>query len=74
MDRKLTIISCVLWIAGLAAAIIGLNLEGDAGTWLSVCGNIAFLAGLGLQGVLWLRKQRREKQQTSAEGQGPEES
>ena len=65
MDRKMTLISCILWIAGVAAVIIGLNLEGNARTWVSVCGNIAFLVGLGLQGVLWLRKQKREKQKSA---------
>ena len=58
MERKLTIIGSVLWIAGLAAAIIGLNLEGAAGTWTAVCGNIAFFAGLGILGVVWFRKRR----------------
>ena len=62
MIRKLTLISCILWIVGLAITIVGLNLEGDAGTWMSVCGNIAFLVGLGLQGVLWLKKQREARQ------------
>lgn len=70
MDRKLTIISCVLWIAGITATIVGLNIEGDTGTWLTVCGNIGFLVGLGLQGVLWLRKQREAKKENPA---GPAE-
>ena len=52
MMKKLTIAGCVLWIAGLAAAIIGLNLEGTAGTWTAVAGNIAFLVGLGIMGVV----------------------
>ena len=71
MNRKLTVISCVLWIAGVTAAIVGLNLEGDTGTWMTVCGNIAFLVGLGLQGVIWLRKQREEKQAAPAEAPEP---
>lgn len=60
MDRKLTVIGSVLWIAGLAAAIIGLNLTGTIGTVLSVCGNIAFLGGLGIMGVVWFRKRRSQ--------------
>ena len=61
MDRKLTVIGSVLWIAGLAAAIIGLNLTGTIVTVLSVCGNIAFLVGLGIMGVVWFRKRRSQE-------------
>ena len=60
MEQKLTIIGCILWIAGLAAAIIGLNLEGNAGTWTTVCGNIAFFAGVGILGVVWFRNRRNQ--------------
>ena len=73
LNRKLTLISCILWLAGLTAAIAGMNLEGDAGKWLSVCGNIVFLAGLGLQGVLWLRKHRASGR-APAGSAGPEDS
>ena len=60
MMKKLTIAGCVLWIAGLAAAIIGLNLEGTAGTWTAVAGNIAFLVGLGIMGVVWFKKRKNQ--------------
>ena len=60
MDRKLTVVGSILWIAGLAAAIIGLNLSGTTGTVLAVCGNIAFLVGLGIMGVVWFRKRRNQ--------------
>lgn len=60
MEKKLTIIGCVLWIAGLAAAILGLNMEGNAGTWTAVGGNIAFLVGLGIMGVVWFRKKKNQ--------------
>ena len=64
MNRKLTVTGSLLWIVGLAAAVIGLNLSGATGTALSLGGNIAFLAGLAILGVVWFRKRRdQEKQQ-----------
>ena len=60
MEKKLTIIGCVLWIAGLVAAILGLNMDGNAGTWTAVGGNIAFLTGLGMMGVVWFRKKKNQ--------------
>ena len=53
MNRKLTVASCVLWLAGLAAFLIGLNLQDSAGKWLTVGGEIVFFLGLALQGVLF---------------------
>ena len=61
MERKLTVIGCVLWIIGLIVAIVGLNLAGDAKTWVSVIGNIVFLVGLGITGAVWLRKKKTDK-------------
>ena len=58
MNRKLTVIGCSLWILGLAAAIIGLNLSGPTGTWIAVIGNICFLAGLGLTGIVWFKNRK----------------
>ena len=52
MNRKLIIVGCSLWILGLAAAILGLNLSGTTGTWLTVIGNICFLVGLGLTAIV----------------------
>ena len=52
--RKLTAAGCVLWIAGMAAFIIGMNLEGDVKEWISVGGSIAFFIGLGITGVVWM--------------------
>ena len=66
MDRKLSLVGAVLWILGVAATIVGLNIKGDAGTWLMVGGNIAFLLGLALQGVLWARRRN-----TKADGNPP---
>ena len=60
MERKMTIVGSVLWIGGLASAIIGLNMEGNAGTWTAVGGNIAFLVGLGIMGIVWFKKKSKE--------------
>ena len=60
MDKKLTVAGSVLWIGGLAATIIGLNLDGTAGTWTAVGGNIAFLVGLGMMGIVWFRKRKNQ--------------
>jgi len=60
MMRRLTVVGCSLWIAGLAAFLIGLNLPGQAGSWLAIAGNILFLVGLGLTGFVWFRKKRDE--------------
>ena len=60
-ERVLTVVGCVLWILGLAAFIIGLNIGGDMGTWVSVAGNIAFLAGLMLVGILWLKRRKNKE-------------
>ena len=62
MERKLTVIGCILWIAGLIVAIVGLNLAGNAKTWVSVTGNIVFLVGLGITGAVWLKKRKSEKE------------
>lgn len=59
--KKLMITGCALWITGVAATIIGLNLSGTAGQWTTVIGNIIFLVGLGITGALWLK---RKKDQT----------
>ena len=73
MDRKLTVISCVLWILGITVFIVGLNLEGAAGTSMTIAGNVSFLVGLGLQGVLWVRKQKQLKAQQIKEAAGSTE-
>lgn len=67
MDRKLTLIGGLLWIAGIAATIIGLNVEGSTGTWLTVGGNISFLLGLGLMGITWVRKKKTAEESSAAE-------
>ena len=59
--RLIAAAGCILWTAGAAVFIIGLNLQGDAREWLTVAGSIAFLAGLGLNGVLWAKKRNAER-------------
>ena len=67
MMKKITVTGCVLWIAGLAASIAGLNLTGDTGKWLSICGNIVFLAGLGITGAVWFKKKKTEENSKAEE-------
>ena len=52
---------CFLWIAGLAAFIVGLNLSGNAREWTIAAGSIAFLIGLGINGIVWAKKKRDEE-------------
>lgn len=62
MLKKATVAGCILWITGLAATIVGLNLNGPARTWVSLAGNIVFLIGLGITGAVWFsRKKEKEK-------------
>jgi CHASE2 domain-containing sensor protein len=60
MMKKLTVIGCTMWIVGLVTAIIGLNLTGNAKTWVSIVGNVVFLVGLGITGVVWMKKKKDE--------------
>ena len=71
MNRRLTVIAAVLWLAGLAAFIIGLNVKTDAGKWLTVAGQVAFLSGLGMEGVLYVQKHKNDSQK-SPEKEKPE--
>ena len=56
--KKWTIAGCGLWIIGLAVFITGLNLEGNVKEWMTVIGSIAFLAGLGITGAIWMKKNK----------------
>ena len=58
MMKKLTVIGCSMWIVGLITAIIGLNLTGEAKTWVSIIGNVVFLVGLGITGIVWVKKKK----------------
>jgi len=61
MMKKLTVIGCTMWIVGLVTAIIGLNLTGDARTWVSIVGNVVFLVGLGITGIVWMKKKKDDE-------------
>ena len=65
--KKLPVIGASLWILGLALFLIGLNIKSDAGSWMSVIGNICFFLGLGIEGVVWMKKKKdlpSEKEET----------
>ena len=58
MDRKLIVVAGILWLAGIAAFIVGLNVTGGTGKWLMVAGQIAFLIGLAMEGIMFARKRK----------------
>ena len=72
MEKTLKILASLFWIIGLAAAIIGLNIKTDTGRWISVAGNITFLIGLALQGVVWALMYRNKKSPAEAEPKNEE--
>ena len=61
MEKTLKVLASLFWILGLAATIIGLNIKTDTGKWISTIGNITFLVGLALQGVVWALMARNKK-------------
>ena len=58
MKQKGLLLAALFWILGLVLFLIGLNLSGDAGQWLTVVGQILFLLGLMIEGYFWFRKKR----------------
>lgn len=56
--NKLPLIGASLWILGLALFLIGLNIRSDAGSWMSVIGNICFFLGLGMEGAVWMKRRK----------------
>ena len=73
MEKTLKILASTFWILGLTATIVGLNIKTDAGQWISTIGNITFLVGLALQGVVWAlasrKKSSAEAEQNSKQNQ-----
>ena len=67
MERTLKILASLFWIIGLVVSIVGLNIKTDTGRWMSVAGNITFLVGLALQGVVWALMSRKKKDPAEAE-------
>ena len=70
--KLLPALAAGFWIAGLVLGIVGLNIHSDAGSWLSVTGNILFFLGLALEGVFWVR--RRGESSGKEKGQENESS
>ena len=60
MEKTLKVLASLFWILGLTATIIGLNIKTDTGKWVSTIGNITFLVGLALQGVVWALASRKK--------------
>ncbi len=67
MEKTLKILASLFWIIGLVVSIVGLNIKTDTGRWMSVAGNITFLVGLALQGVVWALMSRKKKDPAEAE-------
>ena len=82
MNRKLVVVTGILWLGGLVAAIVGMNMEGNSGQWLTIGGNAAFLIGLALAGVIWALKSKEkapsaetpERQGDTGEAERPEKA
>lgn len=60
MDKRKiwAVTALILWVAGLAMTLIGLNLKNGAGAWMTAVGSPVFLIGLAIAGVLWFKKNR----------------
>ena len=67
MEKTLKILASLFWIIGLVVSIVGLNIKTDTGRWMSVIGNVTFLVGLALQGVVWALMSRKKKDPAEAE-------
>lgn len=63
MKKKLFLPGGILWVIGLVMSIVGMNLEGNAGTWVATIGNILFLVGLGIVGAAWMIARKNEEKQ-----------
>ena len=60
--KKWAVTGYLLWIIGLIVFIVGINLTGDVKEWMSLAGTIAFLAGLGITGALWVIRKKEEEE------------
>ena len=58
-EKLLTALGAGFWILGLVLSIVGMNISSDAGSWMSVTGNILFLVGLGLEGICFYRRHKK---------------
>ena len=66
MNKRLALPGCILWIAGVIASIVGMNIDSKTGQLVALVGNILFFIGLGLVGAAWLIM-RREKEKINRE-------
>ena len=64
--KRLAALGAGFWILGLVLFVLGLNISGPAGEWMSGVGSSVFLIGLGLEGSGWFRRREQEK-----DGKGP---
>lgn len=60
--KKWAVTGYLLWIIGLIVFIVGINLTGDVKEWMSLAGTIAFMAGLGITGALWVIRKKEEEE------------
>ena len=60
-----TATGCGLWIIGIAVFIIGLNMSGNTGSWMTLSGSIAFLIGMGITGAVRMKRKRDDKSAAS---------
>ena len=51
------------WIIGVALTVIGMNVDGKPGQWVSLIGNILFLAGLAVEGIWWFKREKTGKEE-----------
>ena len=63
MKKRLFLPGGILWVLGLVMSIVGMNLEGNTGTWVATIGNILFLVGLGIVGAAWMIARKNEDKQ-----------
>ena len=61
-EKRLAALGAGFWILGLVLFVLGLNISGTAGQWMTVIGSIVFLIGLGLEGILWLKGRRKQEE------------
>ncbi len=61
--RKWVAAGAACWIAGVALSVIGLNVEGRTGQWMSLTGNILFFIGLIVEGVWWFKRDKAGKEE-----------
>ena len=64
----LPILGAGLWILGVILFILGLNIHTTAGQWMTVVGEISFFVGLGLEGVIWMKKRKDKEEKTEEKG------